>query len=618
MVVELAAVTDPDLVLTTVARALGLRDAGGRDVVAALADLLHDRRPLLVLDNAEHVLAAAPGIAELLARCPGLTVLATSRAPLRIRAEREYPVAPLAVPDPHAVPDAATVGASPAARMFLDRARRAAATFELTEDNAAAVAAICWRLDGLPLALELVAARARLLGPTALLARIDDAVGAAGVRDLPERQRSMRATLDWSHDLLSEPEQRLLRELAVFIGGFTLDAAQAVTGRDPLEALAGLVEQSLVVADPGEEPRYRMLEPVRQYAAERLAGETAQLQARHATYFRDLGDSARPGLRAGRQREWLDRLQREHGNLRAALAWLVEHDPDGAAVLAGRTWVYWALRGHADEGSRWTERILARELDDHARGLVLGGAAGLRYATGDVAGMAAAAGESLALRPTTADAEARAEAAILFASAEVFTGSPGAGAALALALDAARACGDGWAEAHALTACGQGAVLAGDLDAADRLLAEAETVARAAAGPFTLATVLNLRATVTQLAGDDTATLALLAESTEQSVGAGIGWTLVYSLPALAWVAIRRGEPDRAARLFGAGAALAEAGSIAATFPATVELAERDLAAARDALGEQAFGVAFAAGQELGPHEVAALVAGINRSPAPH
>ena len=359
-VAELAPVRDPALVLTTIGRALGLTQLGKVDPLDAVARFLAEHRQLLVLDNFEHLLPAAPEVATLLARCPGLMVLATSRAPLRVAAEQDYPLGPLAVPD---AADVTAVAASPAAQVFLTRAQAVAPRVRLDPGTAPAVAAICQRLDGLPLALELAAAHTRLLPPAALLDRLTTSLGLPASRDLPERQRTMTATLDWSHDLLTRDEQRLLRRLAVFAGGFTLDAAAEVAGedRDVLPALAGLVDQSLVLADDGPEARFKILEPVRQYAAQRLeaAGEAREMRARHAGYFGNLGGAAWAELRGAEQAEWLRRLEREHGNLRAALATLQDRGEVGRmARLGAGLWLYWGLRGYAVEGLSWMDRVL--------------------------------------------------------------------------------------------------------------------------------------------------------------------------------------------------------------------------------------------------------------------
>ena len=300
--VALTPLADASLVLSTIAQAL--LDAGeteGLSSAASLRAYLRDKRLLLVLDNFERLLEAAPEVAALMEACPGLAVLATSRAPLRLRGEREYPVAPLGVPDPTRAPRLEDVVGAPAVELFVRRARQASPGFEPSEANAAALAAICWRLEGLPLAIELAAARVRFLGPTALLSRLDRALEASGARDLPERQRTMRATLDWSHELLSEPEKDLFARLSVFAGGFDLEVAETVGGdpgsdtEDVLVLFGRLVEQSLVLAEPSEgggRLRYRMLEPVRQYARERL-GEGGETRRRHATYYLSLTERAR-------------------------------------------------------------------------------------------------------------------------------------------------------------------------------------------------------------------------------------------------------------------------------------------------------------------------------------
>ena len=316
-VVELAAVRDPALVLPTVAQALGVAQSGGPDVLTAVVSHLGSRPRLLVLDNLEHLLPAAPEIGRLVDACPGIVVLVTSRAPLRLRTEQDLPLAPLSLPE---ASDVASVSASGAGQMLLERARAVSPAFTLTERTAPAIASICRQLDGLPLALELAAAHARLLSADALLARLDQAVSSPRARDLPDRQSTIRATLDWSHDLLTLDEQTTLRRLAVFVGGFGLDAAEAVVGDDVdvFAALAGLVDQSMVLALPEPDARYRLLEPVRQYAAARLeeSGEADAVADRHTDWVCALGREARDALRARDQGAWLDLLEAEHANQR--------------------------------------------------------------------------------------------------------------------------------------------------------------------------------------------------------------------------------------------------------------------------------------------------------------
>jgi predicted ATPase/DNA-binding XRE family transcriptional regulator len=302
--VELAPLSDPGLVLTAAAQALGLREAlatSGRTPAEVLRLHLQEGSHLLVLDNLEQVIEAAPDVADLLERCPGLTVLATSRAPLRVRGEREYPVPPLALPASTREATEDLILAAPSGRLFLELARAVSPDFGITPENAADVAQICHRLAGLPLAIELAAAKIRFLDPAALLARLDRVLSTAPARDLPERQRTMRATLDWSHGLLAEAQQAVFRRLSVFVGGFTISAAEAVGAHDGdpgevLEVLGSLAEQSLVTVErePRGGVRYGMLDPVRQYALEMLegSGEAAATRRRHAEHFVDLTASA--------------------------------------------------------------------------------------------------------------------------------------------------------------------------------------------------------------------------------------------------------------------------------------------------------------------------------------
>jgi predicted ATPase/DNA-binding XRE family transcriptional regulator len=368
--VALAPLMDHSLVVPTVAKSLGVREAEGHTPREALRAHLRDKRLLLVLDNFEHLLEAAPEVSGLIGSCPILTVLIASRAPLRVRGEQEYAVPPLELPASTRDPRVEEVLGSPSGRLLVERARAVSSTFSLTKANAAAVASICWRLAGIPLALELAAAKAKFLDPKMLLSRLDRALSTSGVRDLPHRQRTMRAALDWSRDLLSESERELFRRLSVFAGGFTLEAAEAVgkagsVGTEgALDLLGTLVEQSLVLVQPpkaGGETRYGMLEPVRQYALEKLeeSGEAGMAGRSHASYFLALAERAHPELLGERQVEWLERLEQEYDNLRAAMSWALDADDGATGVRMGWTlWYFWWARGYHREGRRWMEDVL--------------------------------------------------------------------------------------------------------------------------------------------------------------------------------------------------------------------------------------------------------------------
>ena len=601
-VVELAAVRDPALVMPTVAQSLGVTQAVGQDAGTAVAEHLGARRRLLVLDNLEHLLSAAPNIAQLVEATPGVVVLATSRAPLRVRAEQDQPLAPLSLPDGA---DRASVAASGAGQMLLERAKAVAPGFALTDRTAPAIAAICRQLDGLPLALELAAAHARLLSAEALLARLDQAVSSPRVRDLPDRQSTMRATLDWSHELLTLDEQVTLRRLSVFAGGFGLDAAEDVVGDDvdTFTALAGLVDQSMVFAVPDPDVRYRLLEPVRQFAAARLteSGEADRVAERHTDWVCRLGHEVRDGLRGRDQGAYLDLLDREHANLRAALTRLIATGQLAAAArLLADTWLGWALRGYAAEGLDWVDGIRGSgDLREPAGAAFLELAtAGLRYATGDPAGTAAAGAATVAHDPGT-DPPIRQDALILQGSGEVFLGLRDAGATLARAMEAASAVDDPWANAHAQLAEGQRLMTLGRFDEATETLADAERFARALGSPFTLAVLLNVRATQDLLVGDTDAALVRYQEATRLSVEVGTTWTLVYGLPGLATVAARHGQMDLAAVLFAAGATTSDASSLVVAFPPDQAFAAEALTRVREALGDKEFRAAWERGRDL-------------------
>jgi predicted ATPase len=358
--VELASVSAADLVAAAIAAGLGLNTTAGR-LITDLESYLRAARLLLVLDNFEQVIDAAPLLAEVLAAAPGVVVLVTSRTVLRLRGEHEFAVPPLPVPPAGSSPDPEELQRYASVGLFVERAHAAAPGFELTGGNAAAVAEICRRLDGLPLAIELAAARVRLLPPQALLPRLGQQLSLlmGGARDLPERQRTLKNTLDWSYGLLSASEQALFARLGVFAGPFSLPAAQAV-GADPadqgqatgpgpvLDTLGSLVDASLVQADTrGGEPRFVLLETIRDYALERLGdGDRVQAQDRHAAYFLALAEPAAAELAGPGQLAWLDRLEAKHDDLLVAMSWLVEHGPPEQALrLFWVTWKFWWLRG---------------------------------------------------------------------------------------------------------------------------------------------------------------------------------------------------------------------------------------------------------------------------------
>jgi predicted ATPase/DNA-binding SARP family transcriptional activator len=403
--VALAPVSDPELVVPTIAQVLGLRVPRGRALMQVLAEYLAERRLLLVLDNVEHVVAAAPAVAKLVAAAPGLTVLATSRQPLHVSRERVFPVPPLELPDVGADWDA--VVANEAVSLFVERARAIRPDFDLTDANAPAVAAICWRLDGLPLAIELAAARVVLFPPAALLARLDERleVLTGGARDRPARHQTLRATLDWSYDLLSEPRRRLFARLAVFAGGWTLEAAETVCNGDldVLDGLASLIDKSLVRLEGSEEePRFAMLETVREYALEKLreSGEEGHVRGRHLEWSITFAERSEPELRGPEQKAWLERLHAELDNFRAAFEWSRSRgDAEASLRLGSALLEFWVVRADWREGRDWIEQALAdaTEVDPALRMKALRSAAELADVLSDYPASTRYYDESLAI-----------------------------------------------------------------------------------------------------------------------------------------------------------------------------------------------------------------------------
>jgi non-specific serine/threonine protein kinase len=411
--VPLAAVRDPELVPSAIAQRLGLQDSRGRPLVEHLTSYLRDRTMLLVLDNFEHVLDCGPVVAELLAAGGGTRVVVTSRSPLRIAGEQEFPVPPLPIPEPGAETSEAALASCPSTALFLARARAVVPRFRLDDASATAIAAIVRRLDGLPLAIELAAARVKLLPPASLLSRLDHSLGllVGGSRDLPDRQQNLRSTIAWSYDLLGDGARRLLAVLAVFRGDAALAdlervcADTAVLDLAVLDAVQELLDQSLVRLSASSEPRYAMLETVREFAAERLAElpEGERVHAAHATVFASLAERIeRPPIWP--DNAFLSLLDREHDNLRAALDWLQDHDPPTALRMAAKLTAFWSNRGHFTEGRRRLKHLLALVPEDSPdRVAAMNGAGWLALDQGELDASTRVLDESLGLARAIGD-----------------------------------------------------------------------------------------------------------------------------------------------------------------------------------------------------------------------
>ena len=630
--VYLAAVRDPALVPAAVAGALGVKEAGGRSVPEALEDFLSPKRLLLVLDNFEQVLAAGPFVARLLAAAPAAKALVTSRAVLRVAGEHDLEVPPLALPpapaplDPRRGPrpgPPARLSQYEAVRLFVERARAARADFAVTNETAPAVAELCHRLDGLPLALELAAARVRLLPPEALLARLGRRLPllTGGPRDAPARQRTLRGTVAWSHDLLAPAERGLFRRLAVFAGGCTLEAAEAVCGAaggqdgepdvDVLEGVAALVDASLLgpaqappappAGDPaggaGGGPRYRMLELVREYALERLEehGETGAVRRRHAAYYAALVERGEPALRSPAAPAWLACFERELDNLRAALGWCLEAGEAGLGLrLFGKLSAHWYLRGDPEEARRWLDALLALPGAGAAPGRVRALNAGALVAVrqSDLDAVRGYAGAALATARARADERGAVFARVaLLTAGPGETGDPDGRAAAAAALAEARATGDPWLGAFAATCIGFGAARTGEDAVAGPLFEAALAGFRATGDPWGVAEAAVELGQVVLRRGDPERAARVFAEGLAAHRALGHRQGVARCLAGAAGAAAARGDPRRAARLLGAvDALLEEAG---APLPGLhAEEVGRHAAAVRARLSATAFAAA--------------------------
>ena len=622
--VELAPVLDPDAVLPAIADAV---DAGtpehGLSTNAVVAQL-RDQRVLLVLDNFEHLLAASSQVATLIESLPGLTVLVTSRAPLRVRGEVEVLVEPLGIPQSSTA--AADLRGSPAVDLFLERAAAVSPGWGMTDADAGHVAAICVRLAGIPLALELAAARARFLDPASLAARLDD-VALDGARDLPARQRTMTATLDWSHGLLGPDEQALLRLLSVFAGGVRLDDLEAVAARagtvDPdnvLRLLQALSEQSLVVSSPSDVPtRHRLLEPVAQYARARLvdAGEEDGVICAHAEHFLSLAEEAAPQYQRAAQVAWIARIDAEHPNVSAAIERsLAAGRINDAARFGWALWLYWWLRGHLVHGRRLMEATLAHDVDPALRGQADLAAATMCFALDDIDASRAwwIAAEADALGdPLTMTNSVAGQGLAALASGDV----AGAGALFERALPYAEQAGDAgewtWALTHSWL--GTVAMLSGDQERAAEHLEQGLASARRRGDRLAIYVALYNLSQVEISRGRHEVARSHLAEGMQLSLETGDHANLAYFLESQAVLEAADGTHARVPLLLGAAQGIREAigsrgyGYYRPDPAAPLQVADQ----ARTHLGADRFDDALDLGRSMTPEDAARLARGDRR-----
>jgi predicted ATPase/class 3 adenylate cyclase len=561
--VALARPGEPDLLASAIGEAIGVREVPGQPLLETLKDALQAQELLLVLDNFEHVMVLAPQVGALLAACPSLKIMVTSREVLHLSPERVLHVPPLAVPDVQRPLPVEQLTEYDAVRLFVERAQAAQPTFALSDGNAAAVAEICARLEGLPLAIELAAARVRLLSPAALLARLERRLPllTGGPQDLPARQQTLRGAVGWSYDLLGPGEQRLFARLAVFSGGFTLDAAETVCapGRDEpaavLEGLASLIDKSLLrQEEPAGEPRFRMLETIREYALEQLkaSGELEAVQGRLADALVALVEQAEPELTGPEQVTWLDRLEAEHDNLRAALQWCAEAgELELSLRLCGALWRFWSTRGYLGEGLRWLDGALARTTP-HTPVLAkaLNGAANLAREQGDYDAAKRRHEQSLAVSSEHGDRRGIAEALNNLGLIALYQGHHAAAQQhCEEGLAIFRAIGDQGGIAGALNNLGNLARERGDADRAAALHKESLALRRGLGDRRGSALSLNNLANVVLNQGDYSQAAALHGESLALRRELGDRAGIATSLNNLGNVARARGD-YRAARAY--------------------------------------------------------------------
>jgi predicted ATPase/DNA-binding CsgD family transcriptional regulator len=601
--VDLSSIAEPELFAQTVAGALNIADTSDESLIEALAASLRGRQLLLILDNFEHIQAAASDVAVLLQRCPRLSILVTSRAALHLPEEHTLAVPPLDI--------------APALSLFAQRARAARPDFALSDTNTHAVSEICTRLDGIPLAIELAAARIKVLSAEQLAQRLADRLGLLtnGASDAPARHRTLRAALDWSYHQLADGERRALRHLAVFRGSAVLEAVEHVCGdANVIDHVEQLVDQSLLtVHEEGGAARYRVLETVREYALEQLceAAEDGAARARHADWYRSLAEQAAPELAGQDQQAWLERVDREHDNLRAALSCLVEkHDGSGAIRLAGALWKFWEVRGHATEGHRWLEAALA--LDDGSaepmlRATALHGAAILAWVRGDYARTIELHAKNVAVRESIGDRHGVAVSLLHLANVMRSQGSPD------LAIDHCsqslalfRELGDKRWCANTLTSLGMALFDRREFVRARAALEECVGLSRELGGTRRIAAALGNLGDVARAEGNLESALSLLAESLELFAEVRDAWGSSACLESLALVACAQDEPVRAAQLFGAADGQREQAGVPLP-PADRPAHDRALSTLRTRLGREQLASAVAHGRQLSLYSATAL-----------
>ncbi len=610
--VALDALRDPALVLPSIATTLGVQEQPGRPIAAVLADHLATRRMLLILDNLEQVIDAAPDIGGLLGDAPGLNILATSREPLSIAGEHVHQVQPLDPPAEPGQPTAQDIGANEAVQLFVERARAARSDFTLTDANAPAVAAICRRLDGLPLAIELAAARSNLLSPGQIVPLLDHRLTllATTRRDLPDRQRTLRGAIDWSYDLLSAPEQTFFQRFSVFSGGAELDAIRAVVdpevelGVDVIDLTSAMVDRSLLrPSRVGDGDRLAMLETIREYGAEHLAAsprDESDTRARHAGYYQDLAEATSDVLSNAHRDEVLDRLDRELPNFRAAIAWSLEAQPETGMRIAVALRDFWHMRNHLLEGRRALAELLQASIDSGAtpvqfQSLTTGGM--LASWHGDYGPAAEQLEAAVAMAGVVGDRRQLAMAKTGLGFATIGSRPTSARDDLEDAIEIAREIGDDTVLFNALQGLALTQIRLGDLGAARRSVTESIALGDASGEVFLNATNLLALGLIEARDGDPRAGGHRIAAALGQLHEAGGRGGVSIALDVVATLALERGRPEDGARLAAAADHLRqEVGGGPST---AIVLLEEPLDVARRAMAPADFERAVTAGSAM-------------------
>jgi predicted ATPase/DNA-binding XRE family transcriptional regulator len=612
--VPLAAVRSPEFVAPAIAQALGLSDVAALDLPKRARAACGGQPTLMLLDNFEQILDAAPLVADLLTSVPSLRVLTTSRAPLRVRGEREFAVGPLALEADAETTSPADLARSPAVRLFLERIRDVRPDFRLTSANGPVVAAICRRLDALPLALELAAPWVKVLTVEDLLRRLthDALLSTIGPRDLPERQQTMNATVAWSYRLLAPDEQRVFRRLGALRGRFPIEAAAAVlagpegasAADDVLGAVAGLIDKSLVLrvemSAPGR-PLFQMLETVRAYANVELTAASEREDAMEglARYCAREAALASEGMAGPAQVEWLDRVLDDLESYRGALAWLVKQvRPSEASEIASGLMAFWLMRGHLSEGLQWYEQILSMpSLSPAAESRALLGAALMLYTRGEIERSMTALTRAVAVAGGAGEMGVCLVADNLLGHVETAIGDLDAARdRFARTLEAFRAGAIPWGVGNALNGMAGVALAKGDSIDAERLLIEAASALRQA-GPWFLASVINLLAILAARRGNADEAIALVRENLMRIRELQDKFAFVYALVALAAAAVLKGENAWAARILGAGDSVTERTGATVVDKPVQDLREETEREARARLGPDRWALAYAAGR---------------------